>query len=302
MSKTTGTALAIVPMGDAVEALVSALRATSATAGQHSPRINLLFPFVPRHAFESTAAVLVPLLSKFPQIAVQLSPDTTVIQSGKAWLAQVEACTMVDMLVALQMVAEDAAPGCTDLGDREGGFSATLTVASFDSKEAAIQAVHGVAWWAGCEMLVDRVSLLHRPSPAHAFRTVLTVGFGADAKVCSIPAPAIIQATPAAAPAETERPRAAMYQVGQGMVRVSFELDQPEAGAPPGSAVAKRKDKMLFVVDQSYSMLESYDQVKQAVSHMLDSSTESTEPVCTPAPSCKIRTVCLMRYLTGMGV
>eukprot|EP01048_Picozoa_sp_COSAG05_P004760 COSAG05_NODE_268_length_12518_cov_6.452774_5_plen_965_part_00 len=284
MSKTTSTALAIVPAaGGDVESLVAALGGSSGKQEFLSSRVNLLFPFVPRHAFESTAAALAPLLAKFPPLSVALSTDITICQSGKAWLAQLEIETMVDMLVALQLVCEDGAPGCTDLGDRVGGFKAVLTVGSFESREAAEAAVQSAPWNGG-ELLVDRVTLLHRrhqrdvaaaaASGAAPFQPILTVGLGPEAQVVAIPASTTALSSLQDAVIEGQTPLCEpTYQVGKGMVRLSFELP-----SGPSSTKMTSQDKMLFVVDHSYSMIDAYDQVKKAVTHMLDSATGDSEP------------------------
>eukprot|EP01047_Picozoa_sp_COSAG01_P052834 COSAG01_NODE_5596_length_4157_cov_253.600296_2_plen_305_part_00 len=274
MKKSHNTALAVLPAPDSgVAALAAALGATEA------PRITLLFPFVERDAFEDTATQLLPLMRRQPVLGIQLSADIAITQSGKAWLLQLVPESMVDTLMGLSLVCEDAAPACTDIGDRD--FEARLTVGTFPTKEDAESAVAGI-FWEGGQLYVDRVALLSRATAADDFVHSMSVGLGTSGAIEFAPSrpPAVIAATHKPLPPHAPELMAAIYQCDQraGFVRVSFALDEHKAavaasgGSNQVAGAPAPKDKMLFVVDHSYSMMGSYRQVKSAVRHMIESA------------------------------
>ena len=247
-SKTFETALALRTGGQVEEAWAALGRQRALWP----PRLNLLFPFVPASDFDEASQVLRDALCKWPTVSVLLAAQLTVAPHGKQFAVQVKVETMNDIITALRRACEDAVPGCASAAQTVG--TAYITVGVFGSEPEAHAAIDLIGW-SGGELTLDSVSLMSRDAGCPTFRTKLVVSLGSEISRIvddglSAYGPEVDDRTTSAA-LEAAAPQ---YQRGEdGAIRLSFEL-----ASPPTKTAAAPSGKMLFVIDQSYSMLDVY--------------------------------------------
>ncbi len=258
--KTFDTALALRATGGKVEAAWAALGRQRAL---WPPRIPLIFPFVPACDFDEASRALRDALRQWPTVAAQLGAQLTVVPHGKQFAVQVKVETMGDVINALRRACEDAVPGCASVQT----VGTLITIGVFGSEPEA-QAAAESTGWSGGELTLDSVSLMTRDASCPAFRTKLAVMLGGSGVLHEVD-DGLSAHNPEAdyhAASLALEPATPQYQRGKdGAVRLSFQL-----ASQPTKATAASSGKMLFVIDQSYSMLDVYMQVKYAVRHMLE--------------------------------
>ena len=249
-AKTYSTVLAIA----ATDVLEAAWHAMGGQKAHWPLRINLLYPFVEASEFATTAVTLRDALRGCPPLCLRLARHVTIVKHGKLWAVQLAVDSLVDMLELLQRTCEDAVPGSS-----AAGFAPHVMLGAF-STEAEARAAIEEAGWAGGELTVNAVTMMSRADAAQPFQPAITVGLGDSGTVEYETAepqrmPAFGGLTLAEdGGAAAAAPASATYQRGRdGSVRLSFELAATPSKTQ--SSMSKGGCKMLFVLDQSYSMI-----------------------------------------------
>eukprot|EP00617_Octactis_speculum_P004253 CAMPEP_0185789894 /NCGR_PEP_ID=MMETSP1174-20130828/153352_1 /TAXON_ID=35687 /ORGANISM="Dictyocha speculum, Strain CCMP1381" /LENGTH=302 /DNA_ID=CAMNT_0028484255 /DNA_START=46 /DNA_END=951 /DNA_ORIENTATION=- len=146
MSKTVVTALAFVPDDpEAWEAIQSLRCKHDRQVARWPPHVNLLYPFVPAHAFSAAAGVLFNALKDLPPFDVTLGGHSH-FKHGPSSFTAFLAPDDPAPLSEVHRRCFAAFPALDDLSSRASGFVPHLTVGQFDSRATLDSALLTVPW------------------------------------------------------------------------------------------------------------------------------------------------------------
>jgi 2'-5' RNA ligase len=262
------SALAIVPDESALP-LVQALRAAhDRQVRVWPPHINLLYPFVPEKDFDIAATSLAETLKDFACLRLRFCRKGHF--GSTAFL--VPECDTDPGLTLLHKACVAAFP---NLPKPEHDFMPHLTIGQF-ANQAECKAFLNSCPPMELEISVGSLCMLARDSMQHPFRMPHRVMVGVDSESAVIigsPQPYAFRAL-RSLPLDggQEHHLRNFFQFDSSLGRLVFTVDAEDIMIGDGQRVknSARARRTLFVVDQSSSMRNSYQQVKDAVKYMTE--------------------------------
>lgn len=163
--KTHRTAVVVIPP-ESVAGPVQAIRHRyDRQVRRWMPHITLLYPFVPREAFDAVEPRLAEAARRIAPFEVTLTDFRWFHHGGQSytlWLQPEPAGALIHLHSALR----EAVPHCDDTARYRGGYTPHLSVGQVRGPER-LEAVAGSlrAQWRPLRFLVDRVYLIWRNAP-----------------------------------------------------------------------------------------------------------------------------------------
>jgi len=175
--KTNLSAIVAIPPSEVQEPIERIRRKFDKKIDRWMPHINLLYPFLPREAFDEAAPRMAEALKGIAPFSVtlgRLRQFSHGYDRFTMWLEPQPSEPLVKIQAALQALF----PECGEVANFEGGFVPHLSVGQARGTrflEARMEEIR--SWWRPLQFTLGEVALIARPEEA-PFEVVRTVPLG----------------------------------------------------------------------------------------------------------------------------